>query len=184
MNTTVPQVFPSVPSSQGPINGLRTGRPKILMAVGAIALAISLPSGPVAAGQGAAAQGAVPQGAVPQGAAGFCGRPTGEPAALQEAIAKSEAVKQIYDGPEYIAFQDAKTEAVFTFTRAAAAQAHPAAVCRIPVRDGDLIRLEMAIVCRGTSDGCSRLESEFKKLNAQMEAHIRGQSGVPATQPR
>lgn len=174
MNPTVLQVSPSAPSSQAPTKALWPRRLTVLMAAGAVAVAISISSGPVAAGQGAAAE----------GTAAFCGRPTGEPAALQEAIAKSDGVKQVYDGPEYVAFQDAKTEAVFTFTRAAAAQAHPAAVCRVPVRDGDLIKLEMAIVCRGTADGCSRLESEFKKLNAQMEAHIRGQSGAPATQPK
>ena len=119
-----------------------------------------------------------------QTAQDFCGQPVQEPAALLDAATKIAGIKQIHDGPEYFAYQDPATETVYTFTRQAQGQAHPSAVCRKPVKDGDNIKLQMGIVCRGNSDGCSRLESEFKKLNAQMEAHIRGQAGLSAPKPQ
>ena len=107
----------------------------------------------------------------------FCGRPSGEPAELEAEISKAAGVKEIHRGPEYVAFQDEKTEAVFTFTQAAQGPAHPAAVCRLPVRDGDNLILKMTIVCRGAIDACQSLESDFKLLNAQMEAAIRNEAG-------
>ena len=111
--------------------------------------------------------------------ASFCGRPTGEPAALQEAVSKDPAVKEVYRGAEYIAYQDA-TEAVFTFSQTAQGPAHPAAICRKPVRDGDNMLLQMVIVCKGESDACQRLESDFKLLNAEMEASIRNEAARAA----
>lgn len=123
--------------------------------------------------------------AVPSAAAAdFCGRPVDEPATLQAAIAKSDGVKQVFDGPEYVAYQDAASEAVYTFSRAAVGAAHPAAVCRKPVKSGETITLQMEIVCRGSSDACQRLESDFKLLNARMEAHIRGVAGDAAAKPK
>jgi len=119
-----------------------------------------------------------------QPAADFCGRPIGEPAALEEALAKADGVKKVYDGPEYYAFQDAKSEAMFTFTRPAQGPSHPAAVCRKPVKDGEHLKLQMEIVCRGTSKGCAALEAEFRKLNAQMEAHIQSAAGVATGKPQ
>lgn len=114
----------------------------------------------------------------------FCGRASGEPAVLLEEISKAEGFKQVHDGPQYIAYQDSKTETVFTFSRSGAGGAHPAAVCRRPVKDGEFVTLEMVVICRGAADACQRLESDFKLLNAQMEAHIRGQSGAAANPPK
>jgi len=119
-----------------------------------------------------------------QPAADFCGRPTAEPAALEAAVAKADGVTKVYDGPEYFAFQDAKSEAMFTFTRPAQGPSHPAVVCRKPVKDGDQLKLQMEIVCRGTPAGCAALEAEFRKLNAQMEAHIQSAAGVATGKPQ
>lgn len=124
--------------------------------------------------------------AVPSGAADtgdFCGRATGEPAALEAEISKTAGVKEIHRGPEYVAYQDEASEAVFTFTQAAVGPAHPAAVCRKPVRDGENLTLQMVIVCKGEIDACQRLESDFKLLNAQMEAAIRNEAARPAEKP-
>lgn len=109
--------------------------------------------------------------------ASFCGRPTGEPAALQAAITKDTTVKEIHRGPDYIAYQDTANDAVYTFTLAAQGTAHPAAICRKPVKDGDNMLLQMVIVCKGEGNACQQLESDFKLLNAQMEAAIRNESG-------
>lgn len=111
----------------------------------------------------------------------FCGQPSGEPAALGETIAKVVGFKKIYEGTDYLAYQDPANDTVYTFTRPGLGAAHPAAVCRKPLRDGDSIKLQMVVVCRGAVDACQRLESDFRLLNAQMEAHIRSQdpnSGV------
>jgi hypothetical protein len=110
----------------------------------------------------------------------FCGRPTGEPAALMETISKDAGVKEIHRGPEYIAYQDTTSQAVFTFSQAAQGPAHPAAICRKPVKEGDSMVLQMVIVCKGDGTACQRLNSDFKLLNAQMEAAIRNESGQPA----
>lgn len=128
------------------------------------------------------ASGALAFGAAPLAAADetFCGRPSGEPAALQAAIAGAQGVKEIHRGPEYVAYQDEATQAVFTFSQAAQGPAHPAAVCRKPVKEGDNLTLQMVVVCKGEGQACQRLESDFKLLNAQMEAVIRNESGQPA----
>lgn len=110
----------------------------------------------------------------------FCGRASGEPAALEAEISKASGFKEIHRGPEYIAYQEEATDAVFTFTQAAQGPAHPAAICRRPVKDGDSLTLQMVIVCRGETGACQSLESDFKLLNAQMEAAIRNEVGQPA----
>ncbi len=103
----------------------------------------------------------------------FCGRPRGEPDAMMAEISKAAGVKEAFRGPDYVAYQDEASQAMFTFTLPAQGQAHPAAVCRKPVRDGEDMKLQMVIVCKGEGDACQRLESDFKMLNAQMEAEIR-----------
>ena len=110
----------------------------------------------------------------------FCGRPTGEPAALEAEISKTAGVKEIFRGPEYVAYQDEASKAVYTFTQAAQGRAHPTAVCRKPVKEGDNLTLQMVIVCRGETDDCQRLESDFKLLNAKMEAAIRNEADEAA----
>ncbi len=109
-------------------------------------------------------------------ATAFCGRATGDPAAILADVSKAAGIKEIHRGPEYIAYQDEATQAVFTFTQEGAGPAHPAAVCRKPVKDGENLTLQMVIVCKGDGAACQRLESDFKQLNAQMEAAIRNEA--------
>jgi len=110
----------------------------------------------------------------------FCGRAKGDPTALQSDVAKMTGIKEILRSPEYVAYQDEATETVFTFTQAAVGPAHPSAVCRKPVKDGDNLTLQMVIVCNGETDACQRLESDFKLLNAQMQAAIRNEAASSA----
>lgn len=107
----------------------------------------------------------------------FCGLPGGEPDAVRAAIAKTAGMKEIYRGAEYVAYQDATSEAVFSFTEAGQGAAHPSAICRKPVKVGDNLTLQMVIICKGLTDACQALESDFKLLNAKMEAAIRNQAG-------
>ncbi len=118
--------------------------------------------------------------AAPAVAADFCGRASGEPGALQAEVSNAAGVKEIFRGPEYIAYQDEASQAVFTFTQAGQGGAHPTAVCRKPVKDGDNITLQMVIICKGDTDSCQRLEGDFKLLNAKMEAAIRNEAGQAA----
>jgi hypothetical protein len=108
----------------------------------------------------------------------FCGRATADAVALRETIAKAAGVKEIFRSAEYIAYEEAASQAVFTFTEPGQVQAHPAAVCRKPVKDGDNLLLEMRIVCGGSAVGCQALESDFKLLNARMEAEIRNKAAA------
>jgi hypothetical protein len=112
-------------------------------------------------------------------AADFCGRESNTPATMEVEISKAAGIREIFRGPEYVAYQDEASQAVYTFTQAAQGAAHPAAVCRKPVRDGDNLTLQMVVVCQGASDDCQRLESDFKLLNAKMDAAIRNEAGQP-----
>ena len=122
------------------------------------------------------------QTAAAQDAAPFCGRASGEPAAIQADIAKAPGIKKVHRSADYVAYQDEATGAVFTFTQEAVGPAHPAAVCRKPVKDGDNLTLQMVILCKGESNACQVLESDFKLLNAQMEAAIKNEAARAAEQ--
>jgi hypothetical protein len=110
----------------------------------------------------------------------FCGRPLADAVGLRGVIAKAEGVKEIYRGAEYVAYEEAATQAVYTFSEPAQGQAHPAAVCRKPVKEGDSLILQMKIVCGGSTEACQALESDFKLLNARMEADIRNKAASAA----
>jgi hypothetical protein len=120
--------------------------------------------------------GAVPS--VAQQGTDFCGRPAADALALRETISKAEGIKEIFRSAEYVAYEEAATQAVFTFTEPGQVQAHPTAVCRKPVKEGDNLLLQMRIVCGGTPVGCQTLESDFKLLNARMEAEIRNKAAA------
>ena len=49
--------------------------------------------------------------AAPAVAADFCGRASGEPGALQAEVSNAAGVKEIFRGPEYIAYQDEASQA-------------------------------------------------------------------------
>ena len=109
--------------------------------------------------------------------ADFCGTPTATPQALQATVSKADGVKEIFRNKEFVAYQDGNSQTLYTFTEPAE-QSHPAAVCRKPVKTGDDLTLEMAIVCQGKAEECQRLEADFKLLNAKMEADIRNQASA------
>jgi hypothetical protein len=110
----------------------------------------------------------------------FCGRPLADAVALRDVISKAKGITEIYRGAEYVAYEEAATLSVFTFSEPGQGQAHPAAVCRKPVKDGDSLILQMKIVCGGSGEGCQALESDFKLLNARMEAEIRNKAATAA----
>jgi hypothetical protein len=46
--------------------------------------------------------------------------------------------------------------------------AHPAAVCRRPVKDGDRLRIELGISCGAAEMECEKLTDAFEELNRRM----------------
>lgn len=107
-------------------------------------------------------------------ASAFCGGDAGPPDALLTRVKAMPGIKEIHRDREFVAYQDPATSAVFTFTEPAHA-AHPAAVCRKPVQKGDQLEIDMAIVCKGPDAKCAALETDFKLLNAKMQADINNQ---------
>ena len=104
----------------------------------------------------------------------FCGTETGAPDVLKQKIQAMAGIKEIHRDRDFVAFQDPASSTVYTFSEPANA-AHPAAVCRRPVQKGDVLEIEMAIVCKGAEAKCTTLEADFKLLNAKMQADVNNQ---------
>lgn len=47
--------------------------------------------------------------------------------------------------------------------------AHPAAVCRKPMKDGDKLIIKMVVVCDGEKDACAKLRNDFNVMTAKMQ---------------
>ncbi len=97
-----------------------------------------------------------------------------DPVALQSALRDGDKLAEVFRDNNYVALQDKTTWAMWTFT-VDGNPAHPAVICRIPVRQGDAIALDMVISCRSAPSTCARMEQEFKALNATMAAEMQRQ---------
>jgi hypothetical protein len=106
-------------------------------------------------------------------ATGFCGDPTGSANELIERYSTKPELKQVYKSKEYVAFSDDEKAAtvMYTFTLQGQA-AHPAAVCRRVVREGDSAVIKMSVVCDGDKDACAKLQNDFNVMTAQMQAAV------------
>ncbi|MDX2289689.1 MAG: hypothetical protein NW217_12810 [Hyphomicrobiaceae bacterium] len=103
-----------------------------------------------------------------------CGRAANaDPAVLLPALRDGDKLPEVFRDKSYVALQDKATWAMWTFT-VDGNPAHPAVICRIPLRQGAEITLDMVITCKGEQTACAKMEQEFKALNAMMEAEIRG----------
>jgi len=100
-----------------------------------------------------------------------CERANGDAGKLLEQLRDVEKLPEVHRDASYIAFQDKKTWAMWTFTREGL-PAHPAVVCRRPVQDGQDITLEMVIGCAGEDKACTQLRQDFGELNARMQLEI------------
>lgn len=90
-----------------------------------------------------------------------------EPAQLLAELTEKDKLPEVFRDAAYVALQDKTTWTMWTFTREGQ-PSHPAVVCRRPVREGDVITLEMVITCKGEEKACFVLSQEFKALNAIM----------------
>lgn len=103
----------------------------------------------------------------------FCGDPTGKADELIARYSTQKGLIETYKSVDYVAYSDDKTNptVVYTFTLKGHG-AHPAAVCRKQVKEGDTLALKMEIVCEGTEESCKTLRNDFNVINAQMQAEV------------
>lgn len=97
----------------------------------------------------------------------LCGRPTEAPEALLQRLAKTEKLPEIHRDKAYVALHDKARGTTWTFT-VAGHPAHPSAVCRRPVQDGERLRIEMNVSCSAAEAECEKLVNAFQALNQRM----------------
>lgn len=97
----------------------------------------------------------------------LCGRPTEKAEALFQRLIKAEKLPEIHRDKAYVALFDKARETTWTFT-VAGHPAHPSAVCRHVVKDGDRLRIDMNIACSAQEAECEKLTDAFEELNQQM----------------
>jgi len=113
-------------------------------------------------------------GATPALADDLCGRPMEAPEALFQRLAKTEKLPEIHRDKAYVALHDKARDTTWTFT-AAGHPAHPSAICRRPVQDGDRLRIEMNVSCGAAEAECEKLVNAFQELNRHMLQEIEKQ---------
>lgn len=103
----------------------------------------------------------------------FCGDPAGKAEELIERYSTKQGLKEVYKSDQFVAYSDDDKNAsvMYTFT-VKGHPAHPAAVCRKPVRQGDNLVITMSVVCDGPADACSKLRNDFNVLTAKMQADV------------
>lgn len=97
----------------------------------------------------------------------LCGRPQEAPGSLFERLSKVEKLPEIHRDKAYVALHDKARNTTWTF-RVAGHPAHPSAVCRRPLQDGDRLRLEMGVSCGAAEVECEKLVNAFEELNQRM----------------
>lgn len=106
-------------------------------------------------------------------AEGFCGEPTASAKDLIARVSSDAKLKQVYKSVEYLAYADNDKDPTVMYTLTTDSQAaHPAAVCRRIVKEGDAAIIKMSIVCDGKADECKKLSNEFNVMTAQMQAEV------------
>ena len=106
----------------------------------------------------------------------FCGEITGTADELFTRYSTQTGLKEVYKSADYIAFSDdpKNSTAMYTFTVKGHA-AHPAAVCRKLMKEGDQVTIKMVVVCNGAAEACTKLQNDFNVLTAQMQLDVDNQ---------
>jgi hypothetical protein len=98
----------------------------------------------------------------------LCGRPQQTAQALLESLSKAEKLPEIHRDKAYVVLNDQARDTIWTFT-VAGHPAHPSAVCRHFIRDGDgRLRIEMGVACSAQEAECEKLVNAFQELNQRM----------------
>lgn len=101
-----------------------------------------------------------------------CARANTDPGTLQSELTSTGKLPEVFRDDQYVALQDKSTWAMWTFTLPSH-PAHPAVVCRRPVREGESITLDMVVNCKGESKACAQLDQDFRALNARMAQEMK-----------
>jgi len=103
----------------------------------------------------------------------FCGDVPDKAEALIKRYSESDKLKQVYKSQDFVAYGDDEKNptVMYTFTTPDNL-AHPAAVCRQIVQEGDALVVKMEIVCDGPADDCSKLRNDFNVLTARMQLDV------------
>lgn len=103
----------------------------------------------------------------------FCGEAPGKADELITRYSTDAKLQEVYKSTDYVAYGDDKANptVMYTFTTKGH-PAHPAAVCRRVVKEGEILSVQMLVVCDGEGDACKKLENDFNVLTAKMQAEV------------
>ncbi|MGL4395777.1 MAG: hypothetical protein ACRCS9_04480 [Hyphomicrobium sp.] len=106
----------------------------------------------------------------------FCGDAPAKASELFTRYSTSSTVKEVYKSADYIAYSDdpKNSTVMYTFTQPKHA-AHPAAVCRKLVKEGDAAIIKMHVICDGEKEACTKLQNDFNVMTAKMQAEVDNQ---------
>lgn len=106
----------------------------------------------------------------------FCGDPTGKANELYARYSSQKDLKEVYKSVDYVALSDddKNSSVMYTFTTKGH-PAHPAAVCRKLVKEGDQAVIKMVVVCDGEKEACGKLQNDFNVMTAKMQAEVDNQ---------
>ena len=103
----------------------------------------------------------------------FCGDPVAKAEVLFARYSTAKTLKETYKSNQYIAFADDEKNPTLVYTFTVKGQpAHPAAVCRKLVKEGESAVLKMDIVCDGDEAMCTTLKNDFNVMTAKMQAEV------------
>lgn len=102
----------------------------------------------------------------------FCGDVPAKADELIKRYSSDAKLKQVYKSAEYIAYADDDKNPTLMYTFTVQGAAHPAAVCRRVVKEGDAVLIKMTVVCDGETDACKKLSNDFNVMTAKMQAEV------------
>ncbi|MEZ5899617.1 MAG: hypothetical protein AB7S74_06130 [Hyphomicrobium sp.] len=106
-------------------------------------------------------------------AQGFCGDPTATAKDLIARYSSASNLKEVYKSKQYVAYSDNEKDPTLMYTFTVEGQpAHPAAVCRRIVKEGQQVIIKMDVVCDGEAESCSKLKNDFNVMTARMQADV------------
>lgn len=97
----------------------------------------------------------------------LCEREWASPADMLKQLAETDNLPEVHRSQYYVAYQDPKTQTVWTFTLKGI-PSHPAVICRQPIKEGDKLKLHMDVNCDGDERACDALVQDFRRLNSDM----------------
>jgi hypothetical protein len=103
----------------------------------------------------------------------FCGDTVAGAEALIVRYSTGGTLKKVHDSDQFVAYSDDEKNptVMYTFTTDRH-PAHPAAVCRRIVKEGDAAVIKMNIVCDGNGQECQKLTNDFNVMTAQMQMQV------------